>query len=287
MDKNGCYNIGVIGNGYDWKGLEAESSNSRIKKAVEKYQNGDPDAAEELYLEYLPSIKRFVKTYENIPGSILEREDLMQEAASALFQAAARYNPERGTEFSTYAQFYMFDAVTNAIEKSGFSIRIPSYKRDRILKASKMNTQFSDEHDNKKRMELISESSKMSVEEVEDCLNLSDKMTNVVSLDSFRNKEDVDDLGSLIGYDDEDPVETEVSYRDMKEKLYQALDTLSPREKMIIEMQYGLDGKAPKTQGEIGKVFGISGARVNQIVKTALEKLRRPSTIKGLKGYED
>ena len=251
---------------------------------VKRYQEGDPDAAEELLEAYSDFIKSYVRKFD-IPESVLDRDDLMQEGALGLYKAARDFDFERGTEFSTFARHHIFNAIVRAVEYNGYAIRIPSKKREKIIKVTKLNTQFSYEKDMNRRMELIAESAKMSVKGVQECLFYSDYMTHTTSLDSLTNEEGEGDWDAVFCDDDECPVENAVSHEALKDSLQQVLHTLLGRERLILEMRFGLYDGTEKTQAEIGEYFHISASRVGQIEEKALRKLRHPNRNRKLKDF--
>ena len=227
-------------------------------------------------------IDYYAYKYSKILGDMDLRQDLKHDGMLGAHRAAKSFDPERGVQFATYAQYYIREAILESIEENFSFMRIPKYKRIQMQKVMKLFTEYSHEMDENLCIRLIADELELSTEEVDDCITLSYRMRHSVSLDSTISEDDETTVGEMTPAEVELSVEEEVMQRLLREQMQEALETLQERESAILRMRYG-DEK--KTYEEIGKIFNISGARAKQIEKAALEKLRKSKKIQQLWDY--
>ena len=251
------------------------------KNLFQELKAGNVAAREEIIERNLKLVVAIAKRYK---GSGLQFMDLIQEGAFGLMAAVDRFNVELGYKFSTYATYWIRQAITKAIINKGRAIRLPAHISDKYYKLRQTEKLLSNELGREPKIEELAERMQIDTMEVK---NLFDMGQYLISLDVPVNEEDDDCLIDFVEDKTFESPTAAVAKQDLKDQLLKVMDSLEEREKNVLIKRYGLLDGEPMTLEEIGKDMNLSRERIRQIEEKALRKMRNPIRSNQLKIYMD
>ncbi len=246
---------------------------------AERIMSGDQAAKDELITANLRLVVSIAKRHV---GKGMYFLDLIQEGNLGLIKAVEKFDYSKGYKFSTYATWWIRQAITRAIADQARTIRIPVHMVETIHKVSRTARQLLQDIGREPTTDEIAEKLGMTPEKVREIMKIAQ---DPVSLETPIGEEEDSHLGDFVEDSDSPAPSDSASYSLLREQLCNILHTLTPREEQVIKLRFGLEDGRPRTLEEVGKQFRITRERIRQIEAKALRKLRHPSRSKPLKDY--
>lgn len=256
-------------------------SDEEEKALVARIQQGDKSAREELITRNLRLVLSIARKYN---GTALSFADLVQEGSIGLMKAVEKFDPSRGFKFSTYATYWIRQAIGRALAEQNKVIRIPVHMADLASKVKKATSELTQKLGQVPTAEQIAKFMKIDASKVREVWDFS---RETLSLDVPVGEDEDATMGDLVADERFESPYFNIVKEERHTQIMAALATLEPREAEVIKMRFGIDTEQPMTLEEIGKVFKVTRERIRQIEEKAMRKLRSPIRSKKLMEYLD
>jgi len=281
---------------YDSDEADSKSSYLEIKTKVNQsneilcklIQEGNEQAKQDLCVKNRMLVCKVAQRYERFFGNDLSFEDLEQAGMMGMLKAAEKFHIEYGYNFSTYAMWWIRQAITREVYDHGFTIRVPVHMMERIGKINAADRKLQTKSlTNRERVEGIADLLDIPVEYVDYCLAVQNTLLNNTSLDTPIGEDEDTALMDMIPEDSVLSVEDQVAANVLGNIINELLETLTERQRKVLELRFGLKDGRERTLEEVGQVFGVTRERIRQIEAKALRKLRHPSRSRKIKDFLD
>ncbi|MDW7968609.1 MAG: RNA polymerase sigma factor RpoD/SigA [Thermoanaerobaculum sp.] len=249
------------------------------RQLAERIQQGDAEALRRLVEANLRFVVAYAKRFRHSRVSLL---DLINEGNIGLIQAAKKFDPSKNVKFITYAVWWIRQAILHALSEHGVSFRLPQKQANVLYRLERSRQALGRELERAPTEEELAEETDLPVEEVRTLLASNQ---NFLSLNEPVGEEEEAEFGDLLEQYVIPDADEEVLRRSFEETLKEALQELTPKERQILTLRFGLEDDRPRTLREIGSLLGISRERVRQIENQTLGKLRRSSKARALASY--
>lgn len=247
-------------------------------------RQGNRQAVQDLCVKNKKLVDKYATVYQKRYGNRLDFEDMEQVGFIGLIKAARKFEINQGNSFSTYAVWWIKQAISREIMDNGYVIRIPVHMMERINKVARVENQYIN-LSTEQRIGKISEELSMSREAVKECLILKRNYLSYTSLNVSIGDEGDTELEEMLPEEGRISVEDIVVGGELKRDLETIISTLTQREQRVLRLRFGLDDGQARTLEEIGMEFNLTRERIRQIEAKALSKLRHPSRLKKIKDY--
>ena len=280
----------------DGSEVESKSSYLEIKTKVHQsneilcklIQEGNEQAKQDLCIKNKRLVCKVAQKYERFFGNDLSFEDLEQAGMMGMLRAAEKFHIEYGYNFSTYAMWWIRQAITREVYDHGFTIRVPVHMMERIGKINAADRKLQTKSlTYRERIDGIADLLDIPVEYVDYCLAVQNTLLNNTSLDTPIGEDGDTALLDMIPEDSVLSVEDQVAASVLGNIINELLETLTERQRKVLELRFGLKDGRERTLEEVGQVFGVTRERIRQIEAKALRKLRHPSRSRKIKDFLD
>lgn len=241
-------------------------------------QQGSRQAAQDLCVKNCNLVGKYASAYRKRYGNHLDAEDLEQVGFMGLIKAAEKFDIKQGTAFSTYAVYWIKQAIVREIMYNGYAIRIPVHMMERINKVIAADNRLAGEGAPiSERIPCVADELGISEDDVKEAIALRNNYLMCASLDTPVGEDQDSVLGDFIPMDEALSLEQIVFHGELRQELEVAIATLTPREQKILKLRFGLDDDHPRTLEETGTLFDVTRERIRQIEGKVLRKLRHPT----------
>lgn len=247
-------------------------------------QQGNLQAEQDLCVKNKKLVDKYALAYEKRYRHRLDFDDLEQAGFIGLITAAKKFDIGMGYSFSTYAVWWIKQAITREIIDHGFVIRIPVHMMEQIIKVAGVENMFS-ELNREERIVKVMDETGYKEERIRECMMLKEYVLTYSSLNVTVGEDETVELGEFLSDDGVIPIEEMVENRELRRMLDDVLDTLTEKEKKVIRLRFGLEDNRQWTLEEVGKLFNVTRERIRQIESKALRKLRHPSRLHNIKSF--